>query len=199
VAGTFAEKVPATFALVAYAGHLYAWKGVDVLLDAIALVPEAHALIVGGHDKEPDLGRLRASAQRLGIDDRVTFTGLVAPSAVPAQLARADILALPNPPSAISTHATSPLKLFEYMAAGRAIVASDLPSIREVLQHDVNAWLVPAGDARALANGITQLIDDPERRRRLADAAYRQVAEYSWSRRAEKIEALLTEILSAHR
>jgi glycosyltransferase involved in cell wall biosynthesis len=185
--------------VVAYAGHLYAWKGVDLLLEAVALVPDVQALIVGGHEQESDLGRLREAAQRLGIADRVTFTGLLAPSAVPAQLARADILALPNPPSAISTHATSPLKLFEYMAAGRAIVASDLPAIREVLQHDVTAWLVPAGDPQALAAGIAALAQDPDRRHRLADAARRQVAEYSWSRRAEKIEALLTEVLSAHR
>jgi glycosyltransferase involved in cell wall biosynthesis len=199
VAGTFSEKVPATFFVVGYAGHLYAWKGVDILLEAVARVPEAQALIVGGHDKEPDLGRLRAAAQRLGIDQRVTFTGLVAPSAVPALLARADILALPNPPSAISTHATSPLKLFEYMAAGRAIVASDLPSIREVLQHDVTTWLVTPGDPQALAAGIARLMNDPALRQRLADAARVQVAEYSWSRRAEKIDALLTEVLSAHR
>ncbi len=85
------------------------------------------------------------------------------------------------------------------MAAGRAIVASDLPSIREVLQHDVSAWLVPGGDATALAAGLTALARNPDRRQRLADAARRQVAEYSWSRRAEKIEALLTEVLSAHR
>jgi glycosyltransferase involved in cell wall biosynthesis len=186
-------------AVVAYAGHLYAWKGVDTLVEAIARVPDVQALIVGGHEKEPDLARLREAAHRLGIADRVTFTGLVAPSAVPAWLARADILALPNPPSAISTHATSPLKLFEYMAAGRAIVGSDLPAIREVLRHDVTAWLVPAGDATALAAGIAQLARDPDRRQRLADAARRQVAEYSWSRRAEKIEVLLTEVLSAHR
>jgi glycosyltransferase involved in cell wall biosynthesis len=184
---------------VAYAGHLYAWKGVDLLIEAVAQVPSVRALIVGGHEQEPDLARLRALATRLGVQDRVTFTGLVAPSAVAPLLARAEILALPNPPSAISTHATSPLKLFEYMAADRAILASDLPSIREVLRHDVNAWLVVPGDAPAIAAGLTTLLRDPERRQRLAHAARAQVAEYSWSRRAEKIEALLTEVLSAHR
>ncbi len=119
--------------VVAYAGHLYAWKGVDVLLEALALVPAARGLIVGGHAAEPDLGRLRTLAERLGIGARVTFTGMVVPARVPELLRSATILALPNPASAISSRFTSPLKLFEYMAAGRAIVASDLPAVREIL------------------------------------------------------------------
>jgi glycosyltransferase involved in cell wall biosynthesis len=113
--------------VVGYAGHLYAWKGVDVLLRAIARAPGASGLIVGGHGAEPDLARLKALAQELGIASPVTFTGLVDPERVPAFLMAADVLALPNPASAISTNFTSPLKLFEYMAAGRPIVASDLP------------------------------------------------------------------------
>ena len=92
----------------------------DVLLEALARVPDVRGLIIGGHEQEPDLARLRALAARLGIEGRVTFTGHLPPSAVASQLAQADVLALPNPASAISTHSTSPLKLFEYMAAGKA-------------------------------------------------------------------------------
>ncbi len=83
--------------VVAYAGHLYAWKGVDVLLHAIAQVPDVKGLIVGGHSAEPDLARVKALAGELGITDRVNFTGLVAPAAVPAYLAEATILALAEP------------------------------------------------------------------------------------------------------
>jgi glycosyltransferase involved in cell wall biosynthesis len=188
---------PRTPTTIAYAGHLYAWKGVDLLLEAIAAVPDIRALIVGGHEKESDLSRLRALAARLGIDSRVTFTGPVLPSHVPSHLVRADILALPNPASAISTHATSPLKLFEYMAARRAIVASDLPSIREVLTNDVHALLVAPGDAGALAGAIRRLSEDPELRERLAAAAQAAVAEYSWSRRAERLEALFSTVVAS--
>jgi glycosyltransferase involved in cell wall biosynthesis len=184
---------------VGYAGHLYAWKGVDVLLAALARVPDVHALIVGGHEREPDLARLRLLAARLGIETRVTFTGQLPPADVPALLARADILALPNPASAISTHATSPLKLFEYMAAGKVIVASHLPAIREVLTHERNAWLVAPGDADTLAAGIRRLAGDPDLRTALAAAARRDVAEYSWDRRAERLEALFTAVLSPSR
>jgi glycosyltransferase involved in cell wall biosynthesis len=180
--------------VVAYAGHLYAWKGVDVLLHALALVPEAHGLIVGGHSAEPDLARVQALAAQLRIANRVTFTGLVEPSRVSALLRTATVLTLPNPASAISTRFTSPLKLFEYMAAGRPIVASDLPSIREVLHDNVDALLVPPGDADALATAIRRLLSDRALRDRLAAAALRAVPEYGWDRRAELLEALLTQV-----
>jgi glycosyltransferase involved in cell wall biosynthesis len=179
--------------VVAYAGHLYAWKGVDVLLDALARVPDAHGLIVGGHEAEPDLARVRALAARLGIESRVTFTGLVDPGRVPELLSRATVLALPNPASAISTRSTSPLKLFEYMAAGRAIVASDLPSIREVLHDDVDAMLVTPGDAEALAAAIRRLIRDPALAERLARAAFESAPHFGWDRRAARLESVFLE------
>jgi glycosyltransferase involved in cell wall biosynthesis len=183
--------------VVAYAGHLYAWKGVDVLLEAIARLPQARGLIVGGHSSEPDLARTKSVAERLGLGERVTFTGLVEPTRVAQLLTQADVLVLPNPASAISTRYTSPLKLFEYMAAGRPIVSSNLPSIREVLRDGVNALLVPPGDPIALASAIDQLLTDPELAARLARAALDDVPNYSWQRRAELLEALFTETIAA--
>ena len=183
--------------VVAYAGHLYAWKGVDVLLEAIARLPRARGLIIGGHPAEPDLARTKSVAERLGVEDRVTFTGLVEPARVAQLLMQADVLVLPNPASAISTRYTSPLKLFEYMAAGRPIVSSDLPSIREVLRDDLNALLVPPGDSSALASAIDRLLSDPELAARLARAALDDVPKYSWDRRAELLEALFTETIAA--
>ena len=181
-------------AVVAYAGHLYAWKGVDVLLEALAAVPEADGLIVGGHRREPDLARLEALGRTLGIASRVTFTGLVEPPAVRALLSRATVLVLPNPASAISSHFTSPLKLFEYMAAGRPIVASDLPAMREVLTPDVHALLVPPGSAAALAEGIRRILSDRGLGERLASAAAAAVEHYTWDCRATRLEALLAAV-----
>ena len=180
--------------IVGYAGHLYPWKGVDVLLEALERIRGVSALIVGGHEAEGDRARLESRAVRLGIAHRVTFTGHVDPSRVAALLERATILVLPNPPSAASTHFTSPLKLFEYMAAGRAIVASDLPAIREVLQDDKNALLVPAGDPAALARAIERLTADRDMAMRLARQALNDVADYTWERRASRLEALLDEV-----
>lgn len=179
---------------VAYAGHLYAWKGVDLLLDGIAKLPGVDGLVAGGHEAEPDLARLKARAAALGIHDRVTFTGLVSRSRVAELLQDADVLVLPNPASAISTRFTSPLKLFEYMAAGRPIVASDLPAIREVLQHDRTALLVEPGNAEALAGAIRRLLDEDGLGRRLAGAALDTMREYTWDRRAERLEGLFEQI-----
>lgn len=193
------ERLPAPppEPLVAYAGHLYAWKGVDVLLEALAQLPGVKGLIVGGHAAEPDLARVKDRAYELDLSDRVTFTGLVEPAKVAGHLARASILVLPNPASAISTHFTSPLKLFEYMAARRAIVASDLPAIREVLTDGREALLVTPGDASALATAIRRLIEDPELAERLARAAFDAVEQFTWARRAERIEQLFAQVLAA--
>jgi len=123
----------------------------------------------------------------------------VPPADVAGCLSKADIFVLSNPASVISSHATSPLKLFEYMAAGKAIVASNLPAIAEILTNDINAVLVEPGDAEALAAGIRTLAADADLRNRLGDAARRDVAEYSWKRRAERLEALFTEVLATAR
>ena len=80
--------------------------------------------------------RLDGLARDIGVADRVTFTGWLPPASVAAELARAHVLILPNTPSHASERYTSPLKLFEYLAAGRPIVASDLAALREVLRHE---------------------------------------------------------------
>jgi len=136
-------------------------------------------------------------AADLGIADRVTFTGLVPPGSVPDHLARATVLVLPNPASAISTRFTSPLKLFEYMAAHRAIVASDLPSIQEVLKDGEHALLVAPGDPSALAAALRKLAGDRKLGERLAQAAFAESSRYTWGRRAERLEALFKDVLAA--
>lgn len=182
---------------IGYAGHLYPWKGVDLIVEAVAAMPDARALIVGGHDKEPDLARVKAFATELDCVNRITFTGLIPPSDVPARLRETDVLVLPNPRSVISDAHTSPLKLFEYMAAGRPIVASDLPSIGEVLRDGVNAVMVEPGNPQALVAGIRKLQDDPALGRRLAAQAAEDVQDYTWARRAERLEALLKAVAGA--
>ena len=176
--------------VVGYAGHLYPWKGLDVLLGALQRLPGVRGLIVGGLAGEPDLARVRALANELA-PGRVTFAGQVDPPRVPALLRDADVLVLPNPPSRMSAAYTSPLKLFEYMAAGRPIVGSDLPSLREVLRPDENAVLVEAGDPGALAAGIARVLGDPGLAARLAARAREDVIEWTWDKRAERLETLL--------
>lgn len=183
--------------IAAYAGHLYPWKGVDVLLHALARTPAVHGLIVGGHPGEADLARVRALITTLSLDARVTITGLRPPAEVARALDDADVLVLPNTSSAISDRFTSPLKLFEYLTRGRAIVASDLPALREVLTDRETALLVPAGDADALAAALSALAADDGLRRRLGAAALALAPQYSWARRAERIEGALHAAVTA--
>lgn len=181
--------------VVCYAGHLYPWKGVDVLLHALALLDPITGLVIGGLEGEPDLARVTALADRLA-PSRVTFTGAVPPGEVAARLRSADVLVLPNTTTRMSSTYTSPLKLFEYMASGRPIVASDLPALGEVLRHGENALLVPPGDARACADAILSLVHDGALARRLASAALADVRDYTWDRRAERLEALFAAVMT---
>jgi glycosyltransferase involved in cell wall biosynthesis len=180
---------------IGYAGHLYPWKGVDLVIEAVAALPDSRALIVGGHEHEPDLARVKAFAEQLNCASRVTFTGLLPPSQVAARLGECDVLTLPNPASALSNAFTSPLKLFEYMASGRPIVASDLPAIREVLRDGENAVLVAPGDPQALVGGIQRIKEDVALGATLAQQAREDVRQFTWARRAERLEALFAEVV----
>ncbi len=195
--------VPATVRhhppVVGYAGHLYPWKGVDVLLDAIARLETVRAVVVGGLAGETDLERSRAHARHLQIEDRVTFVGAVPPPDVAPQLAEMDVLVLPNTATHLSARYTSPLKLFEYMAAGRPIVASDLPALREVLKDGENALLVEPGNAGQMADAIRRLLHDTALATRLAETAWRDVQAYSWDRRAARLEEVFVAAASSRR
>jgi glycosyltransferase involved in cell wall biosynthesis len=182
---------PQPACVVGYAGHLYPWKGVDVLVRALALVPEAHGLIIGGHPKEADYGRVAALVTELGLEARVHLTGHVPPTAVAAFLSQATVLALPNTASATSDRYTSPLKLFEYLTLERAIVASDLPSLREVLTDGETALLVAPGSPEALAEALQRLASSPALAARLATQALALAPQYTWRARAERLEAAL--------
>ena len=175
----------------AYAGHLYPWKGVDVFVRALSMVPGVHGLIVGGHPGEPDLDRVTRLVRELCLEARVTITGLVPPREVIGRLRHASVLVLPNTASAISERYTSPLKLFEYLTLGRPIVASDLPSIREVLTHGRSALLVAPGDASALAGALGRLRSDATLRATLGAGAAALAPRFTWDARAERLEAAL--------
>lgn len=183
--------------VAAYAGHLYPWKGVEVFVQALAAVPGVYGLIVGGHQGEQDLNRVRALIAELGLKSRIEITGLVPPSEVPRRLARASVLVLPNTATAISERYTSPLKLFEYLSIGRPIVASDLAAIREVLTDGQTALLVPPGDANAIGRALMRLQRDPSLAAHLAAGAANLAPQYTWDARAVRLEAALGAARSA--
>jgi glycosyltransferase involved in cell wall biosynthesis len=178
--------------VAAYAGHLYPWKGVDVFVRALAAVPGVHGLIIGGHQDEPDLDRVRRLIHELGLASRIELTGLVAPAEVPRRLAHASALVLPNTATAISERYTSPLKLFEYLGLGRPIVASNLPALREILTDGRTALMVPPDDPAALGQAIARLQRDPALAASLATAALQLAPQYTWDARAVRVEAALS-------
>jgi glycosyltransferase involved in cell wall biosynthesis len=187
---TLTPPPPGPFTIT-YAGHLYPWKGVDVLVGAIAAIPDARLRIVGGQPGEHDHVRLDRLARELGVLDRVTLTGWLPPSSVAAELAQAHVLALPNIRTLVSERYTSPLKLFEYMAAGRPIVASNLHALGEVLRDNENALLVEPGSPEAFAAAFLRLRGDAELAARLASQAFDDVAHYGWQARADRLGVVL--------
>lgn len=179
---------------VLYAGQLYPWKGVDVLVEAMAAVPSARLVILGGIEGEADTRRIRALVEKHGLAGRTEQPGLVPQPRVADELARAAVVVVPFLRAGMTERHTSPLKIFEAMAAGRPIVASDLPSSREVLRDGVSALLVPPGDAAALAAAVRRVLTDRDLATRLARGAWDEAPQYSWDARARKLRALFEEL-----
>ncbi|MFZ2887231.1 MAG: glycosyltransferase family 4 protein [Minisyncoccia bacterium] len=168
--------------LALYTGHLYRWKGVDTILSAALLFPDCTFVLVGGTPKDIATYRSRIQERKL---ENVLLLGHKKQHTIPQYLVAANALLLPNiAETDESVNHTSPLKLFEYMASGTPIVASDLPAIREVLSQQ-NAYLVPAGDAAALANAVREIRDDDHAARNRAQQALIEVDEYSWENQAK--------------
>jgi glycosyltransferase involved in cell wall biosynthesis len=181
--------------VVAYTGHLFAWKGAETLLAAAARAPALRFRLVGGLPE--DVERARAAARALGASN-ADVVGHRPPAEIPLHLAAADVVAIPNSArSAISARHTSPLKLFEAMAAGRAIVASDLPSLREVLEDGRTARLVPPDDPDALARACLDLAARPREREALGTAARAAAEGFTYDARARRLLELAEARLSA--
>jgi glycosyltransferase involved in cell wall biosynthesis len=173
---------------VVYAGQLYPWKGVNTLVDAVALLPEAHLKIVGGlSESDPASQSLRLRVERLGLAGRTTFAGYVPHRLVRAATVGAAAAVVPLPDNPMSRFFTSPLKMFEYMASGVPVVASDLPALREVLHHERNALLVPPDDPPALARALSRLFEDAELAGRLRRTAFEDVRGHTWHSRARHV------------
>ncbi len=183
--------------IVGYVGRLQtmaADKGVGTLVEALKQVGDASLGLVGGPDDMAEA--LRQHWLHIGLaGERFLYAGQVTPEKVPLYLAALDVCVIPLPWTTHFAYYTSPMKLFEYMASGRAIIASDLPSIAEVVKDEETALLVPPTDAKALAAAINRLREDVPLRKRLADAAYNEVmAHYTWAARAKAILAKIGEV-----
>ncbi len=185
---------------ILYCGSLKPWKGVDLLVSALPLLAPHRLTIVGPATRE-DGERVRRLALALRVNDRVELLPSVGPAGVWDLYARArvGVVPLPNRESVEARDFTSPLKLFEMMAAGLPIVASRLPSLEEYVTADREAALVAPDDAHALAEGIGRVLRDGAYARGLAAAARARVTEHTWERRGVRLAAFAEELFTAHR
>ncbi|MBL8859909.1 MAG: glycosyltransferase [Planctomycetes bacterium] len=180
-----ALDLPRDVPLVVYTGGLLDWKGVDVLIAAAKTLPDVYFAIAGGMDA--DVARLR---QRAGGLLNVRLDGFQAPERVQLYLAAGDVGVVPNRSQPeISARYTSPLKVFEAMAAGLPLVVSDLPSLREILAPGEEAVFVAADDAGALARGIQELLADPSRRASMSQRLVARAPLHTWDARATRVLA----------
>ena len=168
--------------VLGFVGFVRDWHGLDAVIRGLAQA-EASLLVVGEGPARPGLEALAAS---LGVAERVHFTGLVAHDQVPRTVAGFDIALQPR----VVDYA-SPLKIFDYMAAGRAIVAPDQPNIREVLEHERTALLFDPACEGAMWAAIARLLGDAALRRRLGAAARAELErrDFTWPGNAARIVA----------
>lgn len=181
----FREKVklPKERKIVLYAGQLYSWKGVQVLAESANFLDNNIIIvIVGGADD--DLANFR---EQYGRKDNILVLGQKPYSQIKYYLKAADVLVIPNSArSEVSMFYTSPLKLFEYMTSGVPIIASDLPSFREVLTEE-NAIFFVSDNSKDLAKKIQEILSNKELAENISKRALYDVENYTWLKRGNSI------------
>jgi glycosyltransferase involved in cell wall biosynthesis len=184
--------------VVVWVGGFYPWHDLELLLESFAQVlqsvPNARLLLVGDGQTRPAIAQKVAEN---GLRHAVTLTGAVAHAEVPEMLAIADVAVVPAAPIPAGGGGTgTPLKLFEYMAAGKAIVATKLAHAAEVIEDGQTGLLIQPGDVDGFARAISGLLSDPMERGRLGQNARRQAVNYhSWELYTKQLETIYRDIL----
>lgn len=178
---------------VGFTGHIYPGRGADLLFELAKQMPYINFLWVGGTPDLVDFWRAKLTEANM---TNVTMTGFVKHEIIPLYQAASDILLMPYSRSISASsgqdiaEVINPMKMFEYMASGRAIVSADLPSIREVL-NDGNAVFVEAGDWELVSGkwkmAIESLLADESRRQVLSSQARKDVEQLTWGKREERV------------
>lgn len=179
--------LPQNKKIVCYCGHLYAGRGVEELLACAQALGDVLFLFAGGN--AADVKKYEREAMTAGLTN-TQFSGFVANGDIPRYLFAADVLAMPYTEQTGSAKFMSPMKMFEYLAARRPIVATKFPSVCEVLRDGHNAILVEPGSVAALRQGLETALNDGHSSA-LGEQAGRDVLSWTWRKRAERILAFV--------
>ena len=184
--------------VIGFIGTFGKWHGAEILTRCFGKLlsqykNKLHLLLIGDGDTMPQVIEI---VKEYHMEDYVTLTGTIPQAKAPTYLAACDILAAPHIPNSDgSKFFGSPTKLFEYMAMGKGLIASDLDQIGEVLDHEKTAYLVKPGDKEALVKGLKVLIENPKLRATLGKNAREEVVKkYTWEEHTHKIIARLKKL-----
>jgi glycosyltransferase involved in cell wall biosynthesis len=175
---------------IGYVGHLYKGKGMEVVSQLAELCPWADFHVVGGTEKDITYWK-----SKCGASGNISFYGHMPHSEVAKYIKAFDVVLLPNQKKVTTRSGrvdiaqwTSPLKAFEYMAAGKPIIASDLSALREIFEHDYNALLCPPDEVLSWQNALKRLQNEPNHKEMLGNNSYNDfVKYYTWRTRAEYV------------
>jgi glycosyltransferase involved in cell wall biosynthesis len=186
--------LPVQSKIAVYTGKVvFGYREIDYLLETAKLLPsDIELLIVGGRADHVHLLREHAADNEIS---NVRFAGFVPPNVVQFYQFAADVLLLYYPSGMELNKYRSPGKLFEYMAAGRPIIAVDLPVLREVLGQDPSAIMVPPDSPADLSKAILDLYKRSDRGKDIASRSLKRVAEFTWEKRARKIMNFLLQTM----
>jgi glycosyltransferase involved in cell wall biosynthesis len=181
---------------VGFTGHFYKGRGIELLLEIALALPDIHFLWVGGKEEHIQPWREELKARQI---HNVTLVGFIPNQELPLYQAACDILVMPYDKKISGSsggdisQVINPMKMFDYMASGRAIVASDIPVFHEILSEQT-AVFCPPEDSQGWSAAIRRLADDQDERERLANNAKARSAQYSWTTRAAKTLALINNL-----
>lgn len=176
-------NLPADKNIILYTGHLFAWKGIYTLVEASKFLSDKELIVVVG-GMEYDRNKVKNFIKENNLKN-IILIDHKPPEEIPIYLKAADVLVLPNSAKKeISAKYTSPMKMFEYMAAKKPIVASNLPSLTEIL-NQYNSILIKPDDPQALAEGIGRALNNKQEK--IVNQAFEEVKKYTWQKRVEKI------------
>lgn len=185
-----AYNLPLAKRIIGFSGNLFPGRGIEEVIEAAKNFPDMLFLIIGG---EPvDIDRCKEVAYNLNVHN-VNFLGFVNQSTVPKLLSISNILLMPYTTQTKTFKDMSPMKMFDYLAIGIPMVATDFPVLREVLTDKLNAVLVKPDSSDELTAGIKWLLENPEKAKSIGERARKDSQLYTWDKRAEKISDWISE------